>query len=326
MLFFVDEIAARHSDVVVRPREALREVQVSIESRIDPETCGRCGLCVAVCPAHIPHLVSGPGDGDVVELRAERLYACIRCGHCMAICPTESIRIEGLSHGEHLFDLSPVDVGGEWFSNFAACRRSIRVFKEEPVPRQVLQQIVDTISMAPMSFPPHSVEVTVVQTRDTIERALPLIVKRYEDLARYINNPFIRAMIRRRAGPEAFNSLRNHVLPSLKYRLPDMKAGKVDTITRGAPALLLFHAHREAEGHRDDALIALTYGLLTAHALGLGATALSLVPPVVERSPELRAMFEIPAENRVLASMVVGYAKVRFGRGIRRELAGVHWV
>lgn len=326
MLFCVDGVAARHTDVVVRPGEAVQEVQVSIESRIDPETCGRCGLCVAVCPAHIPHLVSGLGDGDVVELRAERLYACIRCGHCMAICPTESIRIEGLSYEEHLFDLPPVDVGGEWFSNLAACRRSIRVFRDEPVPRQVLQQIIDMISMAPMGFPPHKVEVTVVQTRDTIERALPLIVERYEDLGRWMNNPFIRIMIRRQAGPEAFNSLRNHVLPSLKYRLPDMKAGKVDTITRGAPAMLLFHAHREAEGHRDDALIALTYGLLAAHALGLGATALSLVPPIVERSPELRAMFQIPPDNRVLASMVVGYAKVRYKRGIRRELAGVHWV
>ena len=90
--------------------------------------------------------------------------------------------------------------------------------------------------------------------------------------------------------------------------------------------MLLFHAHREAEGHRDDALIALTYGLLAAHALGLGATALSLVPPIVQRSPELRAMFQIPPENHVLASMVVGYAKVRFKRGIRRELAGVHWI
>jgi ferredoxin len=326
MLFFVDVIAARHADFVVRMGEAVREVQVSIESRIDPETCGRCGLCVAVCPAHIPHLISGLGDGDVVELRAERLYACIRCGHCMAICPTESIHIEGLSYEEHLFDLPTVDVDGQRFSNFATCRRSIRVFRDEPVPRQVLQGIVDIISMAPMGFPPHKVEVSVVQTRDTIERALPLIVERYEDLAQWMNNPVIRIMIRRRAGPEAFNSLKNHVLPSLKYRLPDMKAGKVDTITRGAPAMLLFHAHREAEGHRDDALIALTYGLLAAHALGLGATALSLVPPVVERSPELRAMFEIPAENSVLASMVVGYAKVRFRRGIRRELAGVHWI
>jgi nitroreductase len=133
-------------------------------------------------------------------------------------------------------------------------------------------------------------------------------------------------MIRRRTTPEQFNVLKNHVLPSMAYRLPDMKAGGPDTITRGAPVLLLFHAHREAEGHTDDTWIALTYGLLAAHALGLGATALSLVPPVVERTPELRTLFQIPPENEVVASMVVGYPRVRFRRGIRRELADVHWI
>ena len=62
------------------------------------------------------------------------------------------------------------------------------------------------------------------------------------------------------------------------------------------------------------------------YALGLGATAIGLIPPVVERSPELRAMFEIPPDDEVLASMIVSYPKHRMRRGIRRELAGVQWL
>jgi nitroreductase len=243
----------------------------------------------------------------------------------MVICPTRSIHIAGLSYDEHLFDLPCGGLDGDAFFDLLASRRSIRAFKDTPVPRDVLQRIVDAISLAPMSFPPHKVALTIVQRREDIERALVLIVRRYEDLVQWMKNPIIRFMIRRRVGREAFDSLRNHVLPSLKYRLPDMKAGKGDTITRGAPALLLFHAHRGAEGRTADGWIAVTYGLLAAHALGLGATAISLVPPVVERSPELRAMFEIPPEHEVLASMIVGYPRHRFRRGIRRELAGVQW-
>jgi nitroreductase len=244
----------------------------------------------------------------------------------MAICPTESIRVDSLSYAEDFFALPRCDWNADAFFALVASRRSIRVFKDTPVPREVLQRILEVISLAPMGFPPHKVEVTIVQKRETIEQALPLIVKHFEDLGRRMKNPFIRFMIRRRAGREAFNSLKNHVLPSLEFRLPDMKAGKGDTITRGAPVMLLFHAHREAESHTADAFIALTYGLLAAHALGLGVTAISLVPPVIERSPELRRMFEIPPENKVLASMVVGYPKYRFKRGIRRELAGVRWL
>lgn len=295
------------------------------QSRIDPETCERCGLCIALCPAHIPHKVCRPADGDMVELQAERLYACVKCGHCMAICPTKSVSIDGLSYEKHFFDLPADESDGDLF-DLMASRRSIRVFKDTPLPQEVLQRIVAAISLAPMGAPPHKVEVTVVQNRETIEQALPIIMKRYEDLRQWMNSPLTRFMIRRRTTPEAFNSLRDHVLPSMKYRLSDMKAGKVDTITRGAPAMLLFHACREAEGHTADVYIALTYGLLAAHALGLGATAIGLVPPVVERSPELRAMFQIPPDNEVLASMIVGYPKYHFKRGIRRELRKVRWL
>jgi nitroreductase len=214
----------------------------------------------------------------------------------------------------------------ERFFDLLASRRSVRAFKDTPVPREVLEKIVEAISFAPMSFAPHKVQVTVVQKREVIERALPVLVKLYGELGQMMDNPFTRMVIRWRAGQEVFNSLQNHVLPSLAFRLADMKAGKGDTITRGAPSMLLFHARREAEGRTADGWIALTYGLLAAHALGLGATAIGLVPPAIERSPELRELFEIPPENQLLASMIVGYPRYHFQRGIRRRLANVNWI
>lgn len=299
--------------------EANREIT---RSTIDPETCQGCGLCVAVCPAWIPQ----QAGRAVTELRADRLYACIQCGHCMAVCPTGSVHIAGLSYQEDLFDLPPGGLDGDAFLALLASRRSVRVFKNTPVPRDLLQRILDAVALAPMSAPPHKIKVIVVQSRETIEQALPLMVELYENLGQWMRNPLIRFMIRRRAGRSAFDSLRDHVLPSMRYRLPDMRAGKGDAITRGAPALLLFHAHREALGHEEDALIALTHGLLAAHALGLGATAIGLIPPAVERSPALRELFQVPPEDKVLASMILGYPKHRFKRGIRRELTGVQWI
>lgn len=293
---------------------------------INPETCDQCGLCVAVCPKEIYHLVPRETDRAVVEFRADRLQTCMQCGHCMAICPTQSISIDRLSYEKHFFDVPTGALDKDTFFDLMVSRRSIRVFKDTPVPREALQNIIEVISLAPMSYTPSKVEVTVVQNRETIEQALPLMVKLYEDLQKRMSNPFIRFLIRRRVKPEVFNALRNHLLPSLKFRLPDMKAGKGDTITRGAPAMLLFHAHRESGSHTEDVFIALTYGLLAAHALGLGATAIGLVPPTIERVPDLRVTFQIPPDNEVLASMIVGYPKYQFKRGIRRELASVRWI
>ncbi len=293
---------------------------------IDTQTCNRCGLCITVCPNNIIHTVKDNPKEAVVAFRADRVEFCVRCGHCMAICPTESIHIEGLSYKKDFFDVPTTKVDYDAFVNMLASRRSVRVFKQTPVPRKALERIVSAITMAPMGVPPHKVEVTIVQKRETIEQALPLMVGLYEKLGQWMKNPFMRFMIRRRAGRETLNTLREHVLPSLAYRLPAMKASADDSITRGAPAMLLFHAHREAGNHTEDALIDLTYGLLAAHALGLGATAIGLLPPVVERSSELRKLFKIPPENAVLAAMIVGYPKLRFRKGIRRELAGVNWM
>jgi nitroreductase len=244
----------------------------------------------------------------------------------MAICPTQSIHIKGLCYAEHFFALPDSVLPSEQFFDLLIGRRSVRVFKDTPVPREMLQKIVEAISLAPMSFTPHKVQVTIVQRREVIECALPLIVKLYQDLSRRMHNPVIRFLIRHKAGQEAFGSLQNHVLPSLAFRLPDMIAGKGDTITRGAPSMLLFHAHQAADGRTADGWIALTYGLLAAHALGLGATAIGLVPPAIEQSPALREIFAIPPENQVLASMIVGYPRHHFQRGIRRELANVTWI
>jgi hypothetical protein len=46
----------------------------------------------------------------------------------------------------------------------------------------------------------------------------------------------------------------------------------------------------------------------------------------VERNKDLRKLFQIPKDNEVLASMIVGYPKVSFKRGIKRELAKVKWI
>jgi nitroreductase len=244
----------------------------------------------------------------------------------MAICPTAAIQVDGLSYETDFAPLTREEVDAGAFWALLENRRSIRVFKEMPVPREVLERIVEAISLAPMGYTPSKVEVNVVQRRETIERALPLMVELYETLLARMENPVARFVIRRQLEPEAWISLTEHVLPGLAYRLPEMEAGGPDTITRGAPAMLLLHAHREAGHHSQDILIALTYGLLAAHALGLGATAIGLVPPAVNKTPALREMFQIPPDNEVVSSMVVGYPKYRFRRAIRRSLASVRWI
>ena len=284
---------------------------------VDLTTCKRCRLCAEICPAGIIRA------DDAARFREDRLHICIRCGQCMAVCPTKSISIEGLSYDIDFFPLPERQpTWEEAFFNLISSRRSVRNFKDKPVPRELLEKIVRAITFAPPGFTPLTIQVTVVNNRGLIKDAVPMMAAMYDQLLKMNSNPFMRPILKRIVGKETYQVLSVHVLPIMKIRMPALKAGSEDTIARNAPALILFHA----PVHNEDFFIALAFGLLAAHSLGLGACAIGLIPPTINRNPELRKMFQIPEGNTVIASMVLGYPKHKYTWGIRRSPAGLTWV
>jgi len=241
----------------------------------------------------------------------------------MAACPTRSISIEGLCYDEDFFELPErKESWTEAFYGLVSSRRSIRNFQNRPVPRELLDKIVQAITFAPPGFTPLTVELTVVNNSELIRNAVPLMADIYNRLLKMQANPVSRIIFKSIVGKDTYQVLSDHVLPLMKVRMPGLKTGTEDTIARGAPCMILFHA----SVHNEDIFIALAYGLLAAHALGLGACAIGLIPPAINRNPELRKMFKVHDRNQVLASMVLGYPKFKYSRGIRRSPAGLTWI
>ncbi|MCB2155595.1 nitroreductase family protein [bacterium] len=295
---------------------------MSVLQSIDTATCKRCGTCLEVCPSGI---LEFDAEG-AVSANADREGLCIACGQCMAVCPTESIVIEGLDSDRDFFELPSRQTAFEDLHDLLATRRSVRVFRDKPVPREMLEKIIEAVALAPMGFPPHKMEISAVQDPDTMREILPQFIEAYRGLVNGMRNPLMRMFLRVTAGLETYNVLANHIVPMMRQALPEMENGEADYILRGAPTMLVLHADAASECHTEDAGIALTYALLAAHSLGLGATAIGLVPPVVQRNKSLRQTLQIPPQNEVLAALVVGYPKYKYRRGIRRELKNVTWI
>jgi ferredoxin len=294
------------------------------EHAVDPATCSGCGTCADLCPAHAVEVAVIDGKK---RARSAPAFAdgCIRCGQCVAACPTDSISVEGFSR-QVLFPLPEGAAGPDAFQALLASRRSVRVFKDRPVPRELLERIVSMVALAPMGYTPPKLDVTVVSSRDAVARALAPMVALYENLLRAWRNPLLRWGIRRELAPDEVTGLRDHVLPTLPPRLEGTRSGQWDTITRGAPAMLLFHSRPDAGNASADARVAGTYALLAAHALGLGATMIDLVPAAVNHSAEVRACFQVPKEHVVHVAVVLGFPRYRFHHGIRRSFPAVRWV
>lgn len=288
------------------------------EIKIDNTICKKCKVCVEVCPNGIFRT-----DNSLTSVRSERIELCFMCGQCMAACPEKAIRVAGLDYDKDFFEL-PETINS--FNALIQSRRSVRAFKDTPVPRDNLEQIVNAISFAPPSFPPLKVELVVIQDKQLIEKSLPYMINFYDNLMKGLNTPLIKHVIRRKMGSEKFQLFQNHVLPIFYIKLPFMKNGTEDAITRNAQAMILFHANKQSDNFRTDIHVALSYALLRAHSLGIGATAIDLIPPAIERTPFLKQMFKIPEENEVVASMILGYPKFKYKRAIQRQLKSITWI
>lgn len=291
--------------------------------QIDQETCKKCGACAAICPANA---ILYENRLTPLAFHAGRTNICIACGQCMAVCPTLSIRIDGLDYEKDFIPLTKAAVAPDALSSWLTARRSVRCFKSEPVPRELLEQILAMIALAPMGFPPHRVGITIVTDPAKLKQAVSLMAGFYDQLMGWVRHSIMSRIIAKKAGKARFKSIKEHVVPIMTERLPYMKQTGYDGITRGAPVLMIFDAAEDDSSAQEDALIQLTYGLLAAHSLGLGACAIGLVPPAVNKDANLRALFGIPPERTVVTSMVLGYPKHKYLRGIRRTLPPVRWV
>jgi len=288
------------------------------EITIDNTLCKKCKVCVEICPNGIFRM-----DNNLTSVKSERIELCFMCGQCMAACSEKAIQVEGLDYNKDFFEL-PETINS--FNALIQSRRSVRAFKDAPVPKDKLEQIVNAISFAPPSFPPLKTEIVVIQDKQLIKKSLPLMINMYDNLLKGLKNPMVRLIIKRKAGSEKFQMIQNHIIPMFNIKLPFMKNGTEDAITRNAQAMILFHADKQSDNYKTDIFIALGYALLKAHSLELGATAIDLIPPAIERTPYLKQLFQIPKENEVVASMIIGYPKHKYKRAIQRQLKSITWI
>jgi len=289
-------------------------------NKIDQELCKSCAFCIAVCPCNV---IAMNKENKAYSI-PERESACIHCGQCMAICSANAIKIEGITYEKDLFPLPQNTVDYQKYFDFLATRRSVRNFKKEPISKETIQKILNTLALAPYGASPNDVHITVVTNREIIESSLPMISEFLVKIVRWMKNPFMRFMIKRKKGLETLNTLQNHLAPIAATGNYNLEYG--DRITRDAPALLIFHAHKGAEEHTNNALIYGSYAMLAAHSLGLGSTMNGLVPAAINKLDAVREIFGIPTEHEAVISLMLGYPKYHYKKGIQREKSNIHWI
>jgi nitroreductase len=266
---------------------------------------------------------------EVSEKRARtdaaRAHRCIRCGACVAVCPNGALQLEGM--GAELFPrLAPPAVGYDALLSFLDGRRSQRVFKDAPVARELVEKVLEAAARAPMGFPPHTTGVLVLESPEKREVLFQAVRLGYEELVGAVRNPLIRPMVRIGAGAQDYHAIVTHILEIAEDATERFERRGDDRYTYRAPVVLIFHANRWDVAYRGNAYIVATYALLAAHALGLGATMLDIVAPVVNRNARLKKRWGWDKDEEAVVTVILGHPKYKYPRAVRRQLKSVKYV
>ena len=121
-----------------------------MKNYINKEICSHCKLCIQVCPCNC---IETNAQDEIIFI-AGRESICLKCVQCMAVCRSKAVQIDGVSYSEDLFDLPEYNVNEKEFLKFLSARRSVRNFKDKPVPDELIQKILESVRYAPFGSHP----------------------------------------------------------------------------------------------------------------------------------------------------------------------------
>ena len=292
---------------------------------VNNTTCKGCGTCGEICPRHILEVqVAGAKKYAVVS--RERFQLCMHCGQCAAVCPTNSLMVSGLKT-EEFGRVQPLAINDEHLLVMMKQRRSVRRYKNKPVPRKTLDRIVEAVHLAPTGTGSRTTGVIIIDESEKLRALSELVYHQYEILTKALKAFLIgRIIVRQRAGKKGLSNLQSFVMPGMRWYIKWFRDGASDEIRRDCPALMLFHSPINEPMGEENCVVATTYADFMAQVLGVGACRNDLIPPVCNRSHQIRELIGLPNDREVYSGLILGYSKYKYKRSVPRQVAEVRYL
>ncbi|MDD7795073.1 nitroreductase family protein [Clostridium sp. 'White wine YQ'] len=251
---------------------------------IDLEKCVGCSKCVKDCPEY--NIVM---ENNKAVIRRDE---CLKCGHCVAICPKGAVRIPQYDE-EEIIPISEEDkLNSDTLLKVIKGGRSIRQFKDIPVEKEKLMQIIEAGRYTATASNKQDVSYIVITEKNKE------IEKEAVKLLRLLKKP-------------------------LGLFIPIVKSITVDDefYFKNAPAVIVVVSKDQVNGS-----LAASNMELMAESLGLGTFYSGFFTRAVNISAKLRSLLKMEKGQKVATVLVIGYPNVTYERTVPRKKADIQFV
>ncbi len=248
---------------------------------VDQEKCKKDGICAADCPTAIIKIDKQEGP----RLVAGGEISCLRCGHCVAVCPHQALSHQEVPLEDCVNLQKTLKINADQAVQFLRSRRSVRKFKDKPVEREALQQLIEIARYAPTGSNSQLVTWTVFTDANQIQ----IIAAKVID--------WIKGVLKK--DPQPANA------PYMPTLAAAWDLG-YDAVLRHAPGLIVASAPKEANNGMVDLTLALSYLDLVAPTFGLGTCWAGLLQGAMKSRPEVKVAAGIPEHIPYHYPMMIG--------------------
>jgi len=286
---------------------------------VDHAVCRTCGLCTEVC---IHEKLQQP-DKQAPPIVVEDMD-CIACGHCVAMCPSGALSHSAFGPGSiqplHL-ELLP---SPEQMMEALRARRSFRMFKDEPIARDVLEQVVEAARLAPSAHNTQTTSFIMVTDPEMLERVVDLTVKFLDGMSQYFRHP-VKGRIARMMGGDFVRGVLEMV-PVFEGVVELAHEGHELPMLLQAPAWMVFYSDKSAGYATVNASLAMQNAMLMAQSLGLGSfyTGFLLVPTM--RGFLMHDLLGLGHDQEIHGALALGVPKASYKNWPSKKPARIRWI
>jgi nitroreductase/NAD-dependent dihydropyrimidine dehydrogenase PreA subunit len=282
------------------------DINRKVTTRIDPNLCTGCGLCIDVCPSETISI-----NNDVAVVSGSE---SLNCGHCAAICPHGAITVSGIDPSMSIFKSFRPD--NQWIPhgqydtaslvNLMRSRRSCRNFNNEPVARDCLEDLVKIGTTAPSGSNCQMWTFTILPNSESVKMFGERIGLFFRNLNKMARKFWLRKALRLIGKPELHDYYHNYY-ESVQTALSEWDSTGRDKLFHGATAAIVVSSKNKASCPAEDALLATQNILLGAHSMGLGTCLIGFAIAAMRNDESIKKMIHIPYDETPYSVIAIGH-------------------